>query len=160
MTPNARSYQQLLTKLLRHGAYPQLRKIVEKTPPADIGPALPLLLDEDRKRVLSLLIELGKSARALLSLEEADLEELINDLDDDTVASICSSSAPDDAADLLDRLDEERRHAILERLGAANAAKLESLLEGEEETAGALMNTDFFALEEDLSVAAAIDSIR
>ena len=160
MTPNARSYQQLLTKLLRHGAYPQLRKIVEKTPPADIGPALPLLIDDDRNRVLSLLIEGGKAARAILAMEESDLGELMNELDDTTVAAICSSSAPDDAADLLDRFDEERRHTILEMLGAANAAKLESLLEGEEETAGALMNTDFFALDEDLSVAAAIDSIR
>ena len=48
--PQARSYQQLLTKLLRHGAYPQLRKIIEKTLPADISPVLPLLLEEDRKR--------------------------------------------------------------------------------------------------------------
>jgi len=160
MTPNARSYQQLLTKLLRHGAYPQLRKIVEKTPPADIGPAIPLLLEEDRNRVLSLLIETGKAARAILSLDESDFDELIEALDDATLASICNSSASDDAADLLDSVDDDRRHAILELLGAANAAKLESLLEGEEETAGALMNTDFFALDEDLTVGEAIDSIR
>ena len=55
--PQARSYQQLLTKLLRHGAYPQLRKIIDKTLPADLSPVLPLLLEEDRKRILSLLIE-------------------------------------------------------------------------------------------------------
>src|SRR5262249_46371005 len=37
----ARSYQQLLTKLLRHGAYAQLRKVVDKTMAADLGPVLP-----------------------------------------------------------------------------------------------------------------------
>src|SRR3954447_4995043 len=115
--PNARSYQQLLTKLLRHGAYPQLRKIVDKTMPADLAPAIPLLLEEDRKRVLSLLIEAGKAARALLELDDKDLREVIGDLDDAAVTAICSSSAPDDAADLLDTLDDERRERILELLG-------------------------------------------
>lgn len=156
----ARSYQQLLTKLLRHGAYPQLRKIIEKTLPADLSPVLPLLLEEDRKRILSLLIEAGKAARALFELDEADLQEILASLDDPTLASVCSSSAPDDAADLLDVLDEERRARILELLGATQGAKLESLLEGEEETAGSLMNTEFFALDEELSVAHAIDMIR
>jgi len=158
--PAARNYQQLLTKLLRHGAYPQLRKIVEKTLAADIAPVLPLLLEEDRTRILSLLIETGKAARALLSLDDNDLDEILEALDDATLASVCSSSAPDDAADLLDVLDEERRARVLEILGAAQGAKLESLLEGEEETAGSLMNTEFLALDEDLTVADAIEAIR
>jgi len=158
--PNARSYQQMLTKLLRHGAYPQLRRIIEKTLPADIAPVIPMLLEEDRKRILSLLIEAGKAARALLELDASDLEVIIEALDDSALAAVCSSSAPDDAADLLDTLDEERRHRVLELLGATQGAKLESLLEGEEETAGALMNTDFLALGEELTVAQAIEAIR
>ena len=158
--PTARNYQQLLTKLLRHGAYPQLRKIIEKTLPADLAPVLPLLLEEDRRRILSLLIESGKAARALLDLDEADLRAIVDDLDDSTLAAVCSSSAPDDAADLLDFLDEERRARILELLGATQGAKLESLLEGEEETAGSLMNTEFLALGEEMTVAQAIEAIR
>ena len=158
--PTARNYQQLLTKLLRHGAYPQLRKIIEKTLPADIAPVLPLLLEEDRRRILSLLIESGKAARALLDLDEPDLREILDDLDDSTLASVCSSSAPDDAADLLDFLDDDRRTRILESLGATQGAKLESLLEGEEETAGSLMNTEFLALVEEMTVAQAIEAIR
>lgn len=160
VSPSARSYQQLLTKLLRHGAYPQLRKIIEKTLPADIAPVIPLLLEEDRNRVLSLLIESGKAARALLELDAKDLDAILHELDDATLSAICSSSAPDDAADLLDTLDDERRQAVLVLLGAAQGAKLESLLEGEEETAGSLMNTEFLALDEEVTVAEAIESIR
>jgi magnesium transporter len=158
--PSARSYQQLLTKLLRHGAYPQLRKIVDKTLAADIAPVLPLLLEEDRKRILSLLIEAGKAARALLDLDDPDLREIVDSIDDATLAAICSSSAPDDAADLLDTVDEERRQRILELLGSTQGAKLESLLEGEEESAGSLMNTEFLALDEEMTVAQAISAIR
>jgi len=156
----ARSYQQLLTKLLRHGAYPQLRKIIEKTLPADFSPVLPLLLEEDRKRILSLLIESGKAGRALLELAETDLNEILDEIDDPTIASICSSSAPDDAADLLDFLEEDRRLRILQLLGATQGAKLESLLEGEEETAGSLMNTEFLALDEELTIGQAVEAIR
>jgi Mg/Co/Ni transporter MgtE len=83
----------MVNRLLRHGAFPQLRKIIEKTLPADLAPVLPLLLEEDRKRVLSLLIETGKAARALLELDGSDLHEIIGSLDDATVAAICSSSA-------------------------------------------------------------------
>jgi magnesium transporter len=158
--PGARSYQQLLTKLLRHGAYPQLRKIIDKTLPADLSPVLPLLLEEDRKRILSLLVEAGKAARAILELDQSDMTELIESTDDSTVAAICSSSAPDDAADLLDMLEDERRARVLELLGATQGAKLESLLEGEEETAGSLMNTEFLALGEDVTVGQAIEAIR
>ena len=157
---SARSYQQLLTKLLRHGAYPQLRKIIDKTLPADIGPVLPLLLEEDRKRVLSLLIEAGKAGRVLLDLDDADFNEMIDSLDDSTIAAICASSASDDAADLLDALDENRRARVLEVLGATQGARLQGLLEGEEETAGSLMNTEFLALDENMSVAQAIEQIR
>jgi len=160
VSPSARSYQQLLTKLLRHGAYPQLRRIIEKTLPADIAPVIPLLLEEDRNRVLSLLIESGKAARALLELDAKDLDAILHELDDATLSAICSSSAPDDAADLLDTLDDDRRQAVLVLLGAAQGAKLESLLEGEEETAGSLMNTEFLALDEEVTVAEAIESIR
>ena len=154
------SYQQLLTKLLRHGAYPQLRKIVDKTLPADFAPVLPLLLEEDRKRILSLLIEAGKAARALLGLDSAERDLMLQTMDDATLAAVCTSSAPDDAADLLDTLDDERRQRILALLGTTQGAKLESLLEGEEESAGSLMNTEFLALDEDLTVAQAIDTIR
>lgn len=157
---NARSYQQLLTRLLRHGAYPQLRKIIDKTLPADLSPVLPLLLEDDRKRILGLLIEAGKAARALLDLDETDLHEMLDSIDDSALAAVCSSSAPDDAADLLDTLDDDRRTKVLELLGATQGAKLESLLEGEEETAGSLMNTEFLALNEELTVAQAIEAIR
>ena len=108
----------------------------------------------------SLLIETGKAARALLELDESDLREIIDSLDDATVAAICSSSAPDDAADLLDALDDQRRERILEQLGTTQSAKLESLLEGEEETAGSLMNTEFLALHEEMTVAQAVEEIR
>ncbi len=122
-TQTARSYQQLLTKLLRHGAYPQLRKIIDKC-----SRRLPCF-DQQRE-------DAGAADRG---------GEILDNIDDPSLAAVCSSSAPDDAADLLDELDEERRARVLHLLDTTQSAKLQALLEGEEETAGALMNTDFLA---------------
>ncbi|HUF16716.1 MAG TPA: magnesium transporter [Thermoanaerobaculia bacterium] len=156
----ARSYQQVMTKLLRHNALSQLRKIIDKTLSADIAPVIPLLLLEDRQRIFALLIEAGKAARVILELERDQVIDILKDLDDATVASICNSSAPDDAADLLDLLDDERRAGILSRLDPSRGAKLQSLLVQEKETAGSLMTTEFLALDENLTVANAITAIR
>jgi magnesium transporter len=159
-SPSARSYQQVLTKLLRHNAMPQLRKIIDKTLPADISPVLPLLFEDDRRKILGLLIESGKAARVILELDDEELGDVLDTLDTETLAAVCSSSAPDDAADLLEILDEERREAVLTRLGTAKGAHLEALLTHEEATAGSLMNTEYLALDETLTVAEAIDVIR
>ncbi len=159
-SPSARSYQQVITKLLRHNAMPQLRKIIDKTLPADISPVLPLLLEDDRRKILGLLIESGKAARVILELDREDLQDVLDTVDIETLAAVCSSSAPDDAADLLEVLDDERREAVLTRLGTAKGAHLEALLTHEEATAGSLMNTEYLALDETLTVAEAIDVIR
>lgn len=158
--PTAKSYQQVLTRLLRHNALPQLRKIIDKTLPADISPVIPLLLDEELHKILALLIDAGKAARVLLELEQQDLTDIFGRLDDATIASICRSSAPDDAADLLDALEDERRERVLESLGARESARIEALLEQEDPTAGSLMTTEFLALREKLTVANAIEAIR
>ena len=158
--PSSRSYHQVLVKLLRHNGVPQLRKIIDKTLPADLSPVLPLLLDEDLKRILALLIESGKAARVLLELERSELKPILDSIDDETLAGVCRSSASDDAADLLDVLDDDRRDAILGRLEASEGAKLESLMVQEEETAGSLMTTEYLALDEEITVARAIEAIR
>lgn len=158
-TPSALSYQQVLTKLLHHNALSQVRKIIEKTLPADISPVMPLLLEDDRRKILPILIDAGKAGRVMLELDNKDLLALIAAIDDVTLAAICNSSASDDAADLLDGLSEERRGTVLLLLDSGGA-RLESLLEGEEQTAGSLMTTEFLAIDEKMTVEKAIEAIR
>lgn len=158
--PTARSNQQVLTRLLRHDAIPQLRKVIEKTLPADISPVVPTLPKDERKKLLQALIEVGKAGRVLLELDRDELQRILSETDDATIAQICSSSAPDDAADLLDILDQERRESVLSVLGDATSADLVGLLAQESETAGSLMTTEYLALNQNLDVSAAIQAIR
>jgi magnesium transporter len=157
---SARLHHQVLTRLLRHNALPQLRKIVDKTLPADISPVIPMLLEEERRKIISLLIDAGKAGRVLLELEPEALHAVLDQTDDATIMAVCRSSAPDDAADLLDQLDADRRQEILAKLGAGGRTDLHALLEHEKPTAGSIMNTEFLALSENLTVANAIEAIR
>ena len=59
--------------------------------------------------------------------------------------------APDDAADLIADLDQERRLSVLEALPQPTQAKVRALLSYNPETAGGLMSPEFLALSGDTS---------
>jgi Mg/Co/Ni transporter MgtE len=68
--------------------------------------------------------------------------------------------APDDAADLIAELDQERREPVLALLPAKKQRQIRTLLGYNPSTAGGLMSTEFLALPESTAVADAIDRIR
>jgi Mg/Co/Ni transporter MgtE len=68
--------------------------------------------------------------------------------------------APDDAADLIVEIDQERRGRVLALLPAAKRRRIETLLGYNPSTAGGLMSPDFVRLAPTDTVAAAIDGLR
>jgi Mg/Co/Ni transporter MgtE len=83
-------------------------------------------------------------------------------LDVERAADIIEEMDPDEAADVLGEMDDpEAANAILERLDdPEEAADIKHLLSYEEDTAGALMNTDIVCLREDFSCDQAISHLR
>ncbi len=61
--------------------------------------------------------------------------------------------APDDAADLIVEIDQERRGRVLALLPATQRRQIEALLGYNPSTAGGLMSPDFIRLGETDSVA-------
>jgi hypothetical protein len=86
--------------------------------------------------------------------------EFLNSRTDVEAARLLATMAPDDAADLIVDLDQERRIPILEALPAREQKKIRALLSYHPETAGGLMNPDFLELPETTSVNDALDLIR
>jgi Mg/Co/Ni transporter MgtE len=68
--------------------------------------------------------------------------------------------APDDAADLITELDQERRLPVLTLLPAPQQRKVRQLLNYNPETAGGLMSPDFLSLPETTPVSKVLDSVR
>ena len=95
--------------------------------------------------------------------EELDSEhqaEFVRSRSDVEAARLLGSMAPDDAADLIGDIDQERRLPILNLLPEPQQRKVRSLLSYHPETAGGLMSTDFLCLPAGLPVAQVIDAVR
>ena len=97
------------------------------------------------------IIEAVKADRELEAdvFEELDTEhqvEFVRTRSDADAARLLARMAPDDAADLIMELDQERRLPVLGLLPASQQRKVRSLLSYNPETAGGLMSPDFLAL--------------
>ncbi len=95
--------------------------------------------------------------------EELDIEhqvEFLRSRSDEEAARLLASMAPDDAADLITEIDQERRLPILNLLPAAQQRTIRSLLSYNPETAGGLMSPDFLSLPETTTVREALESMR
>ncbi|MGC9960760.1 MAG: CBS domain-containing protein [Acidimicrobiales bacterium] len=95
--------------------------------------------------------------------EELDTEhqlEFVRSRSDEQAARLLASMAPDDAADLITEIDQDRRLPILNLLPQPQQRKVRSLLSYHPETAGGLMSPDFLCLPATVTAAAAIEAVQ
>ncbi len=95
--------------------------------------------------------------------EELDTDhqlEFIRNRSDAEAARLLASMAPDDAADLIAEVDQERRLPILQLLPEDRQHKLQALLSYNPETAGGLMSPDFVYLGAAASAREALQAVR
>ena len=95
--------------------------------------------------------------------EELDDEhqiEFLRERSDAEVAAVLAEMNPDDAADLLLQLEQERRLPVLELMPPAQRRKIRVLLGYNPETAGGLMTPDFLALPSPTTVTEALAAVR
>ncbi|HUY86730.1 MAG TPA: CBS domain-containing protein [Acidimicrobiales bacterium] len=95
--------------------------------------------------------------------EELDTEhqvEFVKSRSDADAARLLSRMAPDDAADLIMEIDQERRLPLLGLLPFPQQRKVRSLLSYHPDTAGGMMNPDFIALAQTTKVSEALNKIR
>jgi len=95
--------------------------------------------------------------------EELDTEhqlEFVKSRSDQEAARLLSSMAPDDAADLITEVDQERRLPILNLLPEPQQKKVRSLLSYNPETAGGLMIPDFLSMPADATIGEALSAVR
>eukprot|EP01051_Picozoa_sp_SAG22_P005415 SAG22_NODE_320_length_12472_cov_2.764002_8_plen_468_part_00 len=99
-------------------------------------------------------------------LEEFDHEaqlELIKTLKTDLSAKYIEEMEPDDAVDLLEDLqenDEAKAEEIIDALPNEEAQELQELLTYPEDSAGAIMTTEFISIPEKLSCKKAMEAIK
>jgi CBS domain-containing protein len=95
--------------------------------------------------------------------EELDTEHQLEFLEarsDTEAARLLSRMEPDNAADLINEVEQERRLPILEHLPSDQQTKVRQLLSYNAESAGGLMNPDFVSVPAAATVDDALEAIR
>src|SRR6266436_5452603 len=138
---------------------PLLRAIVAELHEADLGDLIAALEPDDRVK----LVELTGTDFDFSALNEVDdtvREEILEELEPETVAEGVRELESDDAVELLESLDEEDKVEILEKLPPSERVALERSLLYPENSAGRRMQTEFIAVPPDWTVGQTIDYMR
>jgi len=116
--------------------------------------------DEGEELIEAVGLDRELEADVFEELDEHHQLEFIRERPDAQVAAVVARMAPDDAADLIGEIDQERRGRILALLPAAGRRRIETLMGYNPATAGGLMSPEFIGLSEQATVAEALAAVR
>ncbi len=149
-----------LRRFVRRGANDHVRRLVEKARAEDVAAALSELMYREARSVFELTLIDPVSAAGIVAAYESDLTELIGGLTGEQLVPVFAELAPDDAADILQELDEDLRAAILDGIADEEQEVVEELMQYAEDSAGGIMSPDFFALDKELTAREAIVALQ
>lgn len=127
--------------------------------PADIAEIIEELDHNERPEFINTLDD----QTAAEALGEVDIETQVNiieNLDSERASRILEEMAPDEAADLLGELTQEKSDELLNLMEPEEAEDVRELMEYPEDTAGALMTTEFVSFTFTATAQEAIDILR
>ncbi|MHC4910553.1 MAG: magnesium transporter [Planctomycetota bacterium] len=153
-----------VARLLAHTIdVPVLAEAVEQQEAPDAADTLEDLEEEEAADVL---VEMDdrSAAEALAEMEDplaaGVLDELLEEGNAAYAARLIQLMASDDAADVLQTIDDSQRDVVYRAMPHGEAAKLRRLVGYDEESAAGLMTIDYIAMRDDMTVAEAIEAIR
>jgi len=127
--------------------------------PADIADILEDLSRDEQKAVIESLDD-ETAAHALSEIPTRMQAALLESIPPQKAADIVEEMPPDEAADVLQEMPPETSAEVLADMGQEEAEDVRELLGFEENTAGALMTTEFVFVGETATVEGAIAALR
>ncbi len=151
-----------LRRLARRGARARIVNVLGKTRPEDVAEVLSTLTPADQTAIFEILAaEFPDGAGEVLIEAEPSMQlSLLEGLDADGIARILSQQPVDDRVAIIEVLPEDRREEVLELVNMAARTEVQTHLRYGDDTAGRIMDTQFYALEEDKTIAEAIAALQ
>lgn len=122
----------------------------------DIAALLQKLTAEERKKIYGLL-GVERTAEVFAYFDE--IEKYVAELSVENAAEIISWMDSDDAVDVLEKLEPERKQRIVEKLDADAAQDVNLLLSYDEDEIGSYMTTNYVCIREGLSIRQAMSEL-
>ena len=127
--------------------------------PADLADIIENIPIQNIRTVLD-SIDAETTGDTIYELEPDMRNLVISQLNDEQVTDILEEMEPDEAADVLSDLPEEKAQELLDMMDQEDAEDIQELLEHEEDSAGGLMNPDYFRLTSEITVGRALEMLK
>ncbi len=127
--------------------------------PADLAEILSDLTRQEGSKILDTL-DIETLADTLEEVEPDFQVSLIESMPDDKVADLLEEMAPDEAADLLAELPQDRKHELLKLMEDDEAEDVRKLMTFPEDTAGGIMNTEYFIVPSYFKASQVLEKLR
>jgi magnesium transporter len=127
--------------------------------PADLAEIISDLTRPESDKLLGTL-DVSTVADTLEEVEPDFQARLLETMPDEKVADVLEEMAPDEAADLLAEFSQDRSKELLNLMEREDAEDVRKLLAFPVESAGGLMNTEFFAVPPTLSASETVETLR
>lgn len=153
----------VVRKLLHRGARSRLARILTKAYPVEVARLFSTLKGSERRQTFEILLaesDIAHVAAVISEASPADMLPLLEKLEPARIAKYLSEMSADDATSLASRLPDPLAAQVLALMEAEPAADVRELLEHEEQTAGRIMTRNYFALDEDVTIAEAVTALQ
>ena len=153
----------VVRKLLHRGARSRLARILTKAYPVEVARLFSTLKGSERRQAFEILLgesDLAHVAAVISEASPADMLPLLEKLEPSRIAKYLSEMSADDATSLASHLPDPLAAQVLALMEAEPAADVRELLEHEEQTAGRIMTRNYFALDEDVTIAEAVTALQ
>ena len=147
-------------RLLRRQAKTNLIKLTRKTHPADLATVFRHFTDEEQIDIFTLMNENEHTAEFLSELDDALVNDLLANESLERIASIIEKAPTNDQSGILNVLEEEKAQSVIELLNAEEQEGIAEIMGYPEDSAGALMNTEVFTLNEGITAGEAIKTLQ
>ncbi len=139
-------YLEKLRAAIEHNEVKYLTKLIKSLHPADLAEVLNHLELPEAKRLYNFLDE-ETASEVLVELDEDVREKILESLSSKEIAENIDNLSTDEAADVIAELPDEKQDEVLSMLeDEEQASDIADLMKYEEGTAGAIMDTEFVAV--------------
>jgi magnesium transporter len=147
-------------RLINRKANTNLVKLIEKTHSADLAVIYRFFTDNEQDYLFVLMTDNEYTAEFLSELDDSILEDLLEDVAPERIVPIIRSASSDDQTTILNALPEEKSKIIIDSMHTDEQEEIEEMLAYPEDSAGSMMSTDVFTLNEGLTAGEAIKDLQ
>ena len=147
-------------RLLRREAYSNLVRLLAKLHGSECAEILHDMTLSEQSKLLERLPDMALATTMFTYLDEETRAALVPHLSTARLVAMVKLLPPDDATDILGEMPPERLTEMLHHLPEALAAQIDRLLSYDPRTAGGLMTTQYFSLEDTCTVSEALQHLR